>query len=207
MIKRLLAPAHRRRPDAIYFCFVGRLSPAAKDLCGKLSTNDNIILSPAVGGRKNTEQRKRTATRACTAKTNRPDFFRGKQPVFPSGEKQSRRPTPTPFSAKRGTLPFAFHRGREPKSAVFGSLRMKFLFRPSANSFFEKRVTGKHTKKEFGRTLRGKSGFPSVPQGTGGHCPCEPFTLLGKTVRLSRSCFAEVVIRGARAANRSESSI
>ena len=61
-----------------------------------------------------------------------------------------------------------------------------------------------HTKKEFGRTLRGKSGFPSVPQGTEGRCPCEPFTLLGKTVRLSRYCFAEVVIRGARAAIHSE---
>ena len=75
--------------------------------------------------------------------------------------------------------------------------------RPNANSFFEKQVTGKQTKKEFGRTY----GFPSVPQGTGGRCPCEPFTPLGKTVRLSRSCFTEVVIRGARAANRSESSI
>ena len=52
LIKRLLAPAQRRRPDAICFCFVGRLSPQAKDLCGKLSTNDNITLSPAVGGRK-----------------------------------------------------------------------------------------------------------------------------------------------------------
>ena len=52
MIKRLLAPAQRRRPDAICFCFVGCLSPQAKDLCGKLSTNDNITLSPAVGGRK-----------------------------------------------------------------------------------------------------------------------------------------------------------
>ena len=29
-----------------------RLSPQAKDLCGKLSTDDNITLSPAVGGRK-----------------------------------------------------------------------------------------------------------------------------------------------------------
>ena len=51
-IKRLLAPAQRRRPDAICFCFAGRLSPQAKDLCGKLSTNDNITLSPAYGGRK-----------------------------------------------------------------------------------------------------------------------------------------------------------
>ena len=126
---------------------------------------------------KETERRKWTATKAGSAKTNRPDFFRGKQPVFPSGEKQSRRTD--------ANHPFP-------------------LFRPSANSFFEKQVTGKHTKKEFGRTYRGKSGFPSDPQGTGGRCPCEPFTPLGKTVRLSRSCFAEVVIRGARAANRSE---
>ena len=35
--------------------------------------------------------------------------------------------------------------------------------RPNANSFFEKRVTGEQTKKEFGRTCRGKSDFPSVP--------------------------------------------
>ena len=34
------------------FLLLRRLSPAAKDLCGKLSTNDNITLSPAVGGRK-----------------------------------------------------------------------------------------------------------------------------------------------------------
>ena len=126
------------------------------------------------------ERRKRTATKAGSAKTNRPDFNRGKQPVFPSGEKLKQEAD--------ANHPFP-------------------LFRPNANSFFEKRVTGKHTKKEFGRTYRGKSGFPSVPQGTGGRCPCEPFTLLGKTDRLSRSCFAEVVIRGARAANRSESSI
>ena len=52
LIKRPLAPAQRRRPDAICFCSVGHLSPQAKDLCGKLSTNDNITLSPAVGGRK-----------------------------------------------------------------------------------------------------------------------------------------------------------
>ena len=130
-------PAARRD----LFLLLRRLSPQAKDLCGKLSNNDNITLSPAYGGRK---------------KRNRE-----------SGQ----------------------------------------LIRPNANSFFEKRVTGKHTKKEFGRTCRGKSGFPSVPQGTGSRCPCEPFTPLGKTDRLSRSCFAEVVIRGARAANRSESSI
>ena len=45
---------------------------------------------------------------------------------------------------------------------------------------------------------------PLTRKGTGGRCPCEPFTLLGKTVRLSRACFAEVVIRGARAAIHSE---
>ena len=34
------------------FLLLSRLSPQAKDLCRKLSTNDNITLSPAYGGRK-----------------------------------------------------------------------------------------------------------------------------------------------------------
>ena len=74
------------------------------------------------------------------------------------------------------------------------------LFRPSANSFFEKRVTGKHTKKEFGRTLRGKSGFPSVPQGGSFFRQQRNIHPFRQNSSLRRSCFIEVVIRGARAA-------
>ena len=40
-------PAARRD----LFLLLKRLSPQAKDLCGKLSNNDNITHSPAVGGR------------------------------------------------------------------------------------------------------------------------------------------------------------
>ena len=51
----------------------------------------------------------------------------GENSLFsPLARSSSRRQTPTPFSAKRGTQPFAFHRGREPKSAVFGSLRIPY---------------------------------------------------------------------------------
>ena len=50
-----------------------------------------------------------------------------------------------------------------PKSILESYAVQRDAARPNANSFFEKQVTGKHTKKEFGRTSRGKSGFPSVP--------------------------------------------
>ena len=95
------------------------------------------------------------------------------------------------------------------ENSLFSPLAISQSKRPTPTTLFRysdqaQILFGKHTKKEFGRTLRGKSGFPSDPQGTEGRCPCEAFTLLGKTDRLSRSCFAEVVIRGARAASRSE---
>ena len=44
------------------------------------------------------------SAKAGTAKTNRPDFFRGKQPVFPSGEKQSRRQTPITLFKRNAAL-------------------------------------------------------------------------------------------------------
>ena len=63
------------RPDANYcsarrdfFLLYSRLSPLAKDLCGKLSTNDNITHPPAYGVNE-TERRKRTATKVGSAKT------------------------------------------------------------------------------------------------------------------------------------------
>ena len=148
-------------------------------MCGKLSTNDNITLSPAVGGRKNTERRKRTATRACTAKTNRPDFFRGKQSVFPSGRKPKQEADanhPFPRNAALGRLRSTEVANHGARAVIDSELRIKndedvfcnsrkrikrplapaHRRRPNANSFFEKPVTGKHTKKEFGRTSRAK---------------------------------------------------
>ena len=68
-----------------FFLLYSRLSPQAKDLCGKLSNNDNITLSPAYGGRK-----KRTEKRTVQRQDPQKQIgrtYRGKQPVFPSGEK------------------------------------------------------------------------------------------------------------------------
>ena len=79
--------------------------------------------------------------------------------------------------------------------------------RPNANSFFEKPVTGKHTKKEFGRTSRGKSGFPSVPLESSFFRQQRNIHPFRQNSSLGRFCFSVVSILGARAANRSESSI
>ena len=66
LIKRLLAPAHRRRPNAISFCSV---------LVFRRRRKTSIVTV-----------RFADSAKAGSAKTNRPDFFRGKQPVFPSGD-------------------------------------------------------------------------------------------------------------------------
>ena len=113
-----------------FFLLCSRLSPQAKDLFWKLSALRTVqYLDPQ-------KQIGRT--------------FQGKTACFPLWRlAKARSLRQSPFSAKRRTRPFAFHRGREPKSAVFGSLRIifparrdflfptkrKFLFRPDAISF------------------------------------------------------------------------
>ena len=76
--------------------------------------------------------------------------------------------------------------------------------RPNANSFFEKRVTGEQTKKEFGRTCRGKSGFPSVPLESSFFWQQRNIHPFRQDSALVRLVLSEVAIRGARAVNRSE---
>ena len=62
-----------------------RLSPQAKDLCEKLPNKDKIPHSPAVGGRmKRTE--KADSYKGWFRKNKSAGLFRGKQPVFPSGD-------------------------------------------------------------------------------------------------------------------------
>ena len=60
-------------------------------------------------------------------------------------------------------------------------------------------------QKQIGRTLRGKYGFPSVPLVSSFFGSSGTFTPLGKTVRLSRSCFAEVANQRAWSLVHSES--
>ena len=85
--------------------------------------------------------------------------------------------------------------------------RRDFLFRPSANSFFEKRVTGKHTKKEFGRTCRGKSGFPSDSQESERHRLLGVIHPFRQESALGRLILLKVANHGARAVIDSEGSI
>ena len=134
-------------PAATRFVFAFEASFAAGERLVREAVHERQYCSfSRLRREKETERRKRTATKVRSAKTNRPDFFRGKQPVFPSGEKQSRRQTPTPFSAKRGTQPFAFHRGREPKRGLWFTPKsilesyavQRDAARPSANPFFKK---------------------------------------------------------------------
>ena len=148
MIKRLLAPAQRRRPDAICFCFVDRLSPQAKDLCGKLSTNEYYSFSRR-RREKETERRKRTATKAGSAKTNRPDFFRGKQPVFPSGEKlKQEADANTLFLETRHSAVCVSQRSRTKErglwftpNEIFVPTKRKFFFREASHGeAYEKRI-------------------------------------------------------------------
>ena len=85
-----------------FFLLYSRLSPQAKDLCGKLSNNDNT-LSPAVGGRKKRNgesgQLQRLNPQKQIGRTSS-----GENSLFsPLARSSSRRQTPTPFSAKRGT--------------------------------------------------------------------------------------------------------
>ena len=150
LIKRPLAPAQRRRPDAICFASQTVFRRRRKTCAGSCPITTILLFLPPTAGERN---ERRSGQCKGRIRKNKSAGLIGENSLFsPLARSSSRRLTPTPFSAKRVTQPFAFHRGHEPKSAVFGSLRMKFLFRPSANSFFEKRVTGKHTKKEFGRT-------------------------------------------------------
>ena len=112
-------PARRKflfRPDAICFCFVGRLSPQAKDLCGKLSTKDNITLSPAYGGRK----KRNGETGQCKGwfRKNKSAGLQEENSLFsPLASSQARGRRQSSFSAKRRTRPFAFHRGRQSRRA------------------------------------------------------------------------------------------
>ena len=116
LIKRLLAPAHRRRPNAISFCSVAVFRRRRKTSIVTVRFADSFSFFVPQKQIGRTSQGKT----ACF-------------PLWRLAKQEAHANHPFP------------------------------LFRPNANSFFEKHVTGKHTKKEFGRTLRGKSGFPSVP--------------------------------------------
>ena len=65
--------------------------------------------------------------KAGSAKTNRPDFS-GENSLFsPLAISKARSPRQSPFSARICALPLDSFKGREPKSAVFGSLRIYFF--------------------------------------------------------------------------------
>ena len=78
----LLAPAQRRRPDAICFCFVAVFRRRRKTCVCKLSTNDNITLSPAYGGRKK-QNRESGQLQRLVPQKQIGRTFQGKTACFP----------------------------------------------------------------------------------------------------------------------------
>ena len=81
----------------------------------------------------------------------------------------------------------------------------KYFIPTKRKFFFREASHGEADEKRIWSDFKGKIRFPLCPAwkavsfGSSG-----TFTLLGKTVRLGRSCFAEVTIHGTRAVNRSE---
>ena len=161
------------------FLLLRRLSPQAKDLCGKLSANDNNILSPAVGGRK----KRNVESGQCKGrirKNKSAGLFQGKTACFPLWRE-----------AEQGD------RRQSPFSAI--PTKRKFFFREASHrEAYEKRIWS---------DLQGKIRFPLCPARDRRALPLRAIHPFRENSSLGHSCFAEVVIRGARAANRSKSSI
>ena len=134
------------------FLLLRRLSPQAKDLCGKLSANDNNILSPAVGGRKKRNgesgQLQKLVPQKQIGRT-----FQGKTACFPLWRlAQARSLRQSPFSAKRSTRPFAFHRGRQSRRAsrdwIKWLLAPAHRRRPDAISFCSKEALNQSARAD-----------------------------------------------------------
>ena len=85
-IKRLLAPAQRRRPAAICFCFAAVFRQRRKTCVANCPRTTILLFLPPTAGERNRTE-KADSYKGLYRKNKSAGLFRGKQLVFPSGGK------------------------------------------------------------------------------------------------------------------------